>query len=477
MSYTCRVCQLEKPEDEMVKFDKNICKECVNEYSRKRRQELIQKRIENPDEQKECSKCGILKNINEYDIGKNICNPCNNKKNRDRKIERAEQYINDKITEKQCIKCKNMVNIDDFGLGENTCKPCLREYAKNRKQELLQKYDLNEEKKCIKCEILKYCKDFEIGNNVCNPCRNLYGRQCINKTNKNFLRKLLSCAKTHAKMRTKRGRIEAGEISITLEDLESLYEKQNGLCYYSKVLLSLKTFSDWQCSLERLDPSKGYIIDNIALISMEFQHSSQWSITKYAEFIRLINIKHPKQNTVWNTQKDYKNRKKPIKIIEDGVEKCKCNNCEIFKTIDKFSLQSSKVCIECITNNDKICRDSPRSQMISILSQMKTSSIRRGFDPPEITLEDLFAIFDKQGGLCEYSGIPMIFGSYLEKHWTTSPERIDVKKGYTKDNLCFICYEFNTADRSRCATNQEEVTGSAGWNANKIEYIKSLSIK
>ena len=34
--------------------------------------------------------------------------------------------------------------------------------------------------------------------------------------------------------------------------------------------------------------------------------------------------------------------------------------------------------------------------------------------------------------------------------------------------------EFNTSDKSKCAIDQGEVTGSAGWNVDKIEYIKSL---
>lgn len=70
----------------------------------------------------------------------------------------------------------------------------------------------------------------------------------------------------------------------------------------------------------------------------------------------------------------------------------------------------------------------------------------------------------------------MTFGLYLNKWWKVSPERKDVTKGYTKDNICFICYEFNTADRSRCAVDKNEILGSAGWNSNKIEIIKALDI-
>ena len=81
-------------------------------------------------------------------------------------------------------------------------------------------------------------------------------------------------------------------------------------------------------------------------------------------------------------------------------------------------------------------------------------------------------MYNKQRGLCAYSDIPLQFGNYLEKNWTCSLERIDVKKGYIKGNVCLICLEFNTPDYKNIYKYQEE--GSSGWNKEKFKMVKMI---
>ena len=176
--------------------------------------------------------------------------------------------------------------------------------------------------------------------------------------------------------------------------MHKILNKENELCYYSNIKLSFKKYSDWQCSLERIDPNRGYIIDNIALVCGEFNGATQWTIQKYAEFIRLINIKHSKQNIDWSLQKEKQIRSKIITTIENGIEKCKCNKCDVFKPMNQFINQLSKGCIECRTNQKNQYRATVRGHMVRIFNDMKGSSKRRGFDPPQVTLEDLFELFD-----------------------------------------------------------------------------------
>lgn len=63
--------------------------------------------------------------------------------------------------------------------------------------------------------------------------------------------------------------------TLTLDDLKQLLIKQNGLCAISKIPMSLRSLSDWQCSPERLDNSKGYEDGNVVLICLEFNSSDQ----------------------------------------------------------------------------------------------------------------------------------------------------------------------------------------------------------
>lgn len=78
-------------------------------------------------------------------------------------------------------------------------------------------------------------------------------------------RETLRRAKRHAKENDR-------ECTITLQDLKSLWEKQQGKCVYTNVTLTLPTGTNKVCitnqaSLDRIDSTKGYIPSNIQFIS------------------------------------------------------------------------------------------------------------------------------------------------------------------------------------------------------------------
>lgn len=76
--------------------------------------------------------------------------------------------------------------------------------------------------------------------------------------------------------------------SITKEDIKQIYQKQNGLCYWLKIPLDI-TFKDKlrQPSIDRLDNSKGYDLENIILTS-QFANLGRQSSTK-EDFLKFIN--------------------------------------------------------------------------------------------------------------------------------------------------------------------------------------------
>jgi hypothetical protein len=109
--------------------------------------------------------------------------------------------------------------------------------------------------------------------------------------------------------------------------------------------------------------------------------------------------------------------------------------------------------------NNAICGAKLRS------SKSTNNTERSTYD---IDYKVLVELYKQQKGLCAYSGLPLQFGSYLDKNWVASLERIDVTKGYTKDNVCLICLEFNGADRTIMTGPKY---GCAGWNALKFQYF------
>jgi hypothetical protein len=63
-------------------------------------------------------------------------------------------------------------------------------------------------------------------------------------------------------------------------------------------------------------------------------------------------------------------------------------------------------------------------------------------------------LLEMQMGPCHYSDIPMTF--LREADWSLSIERLDNARGYTRDNVCLVCVEFNT---------------SAQWSENKFKHF------
>lgn len=69
--------------------------------------------------------------------------------------------------------------------------------------------------------------------------------------------------------------------SLTKEDIFEMIESQEGRCYYCQIPMVFKPNNDWMCSLKRLEPSLGYITDNVALICTEFNTPDKTMATKY----------------------------------------------------------------------------------------------------------------------------------------------------------------------------------------------------
>ena len=329
-----------------------------------------------------------------------------------------------------------------------------------------------------KCNLVKDTHEFYDKHNKCKTCYNESQKSSINTDYMRFFMKLKNSAQSSVS--NKRSKVI--KFSLDISDIIALHENQKGLCYYSKVPYVFKQLSDWKCSIERLDPKQGYVTGNVALIIAELQTRTQWTPDKFKEFLYLLNNNHEKQNINWNSCFEnitYQKIDKTI-IIIDSVEHMLCRKCNIVKPIDTFLLKSLFVgCEICRKKHSKLYRASPMGNMKKILSHMKDNSKlkakQRNFPLCKLKIDDLIEIFENQGGLCYYTGIPMTFGSYKDRWWTASPERKNVNKGYTKDNICFICYEFNTGDRTSLAKTPEEVCGCSGWSKKKIEYVNDLN--
>jgi len=122
-------------------------------------------------------------------------------------------------------------------------------------------------RKCNYCKKSKPPKDFDQnkkGGSQCNACKNKRRQEKISSNPFNYIHNLY--------VQLKYTRIKQGvKWKITTEDLNTLYAKQKGLCALTNVELTHKRGadeeSDFNISIDRIDPAGDYVIENIQLIA------------------------------------------------------------------------------------------------------------------------------------------------------------------------------------------------------------------
>jgi hypothetical protein len=338
---------------------------------------------------------------------------------------------------------------------------------------------------CCDCNTYFPDKKNKIANtNMCKPCKSSKNDDNLEKI---FTRMVQNCIQLCKKREGPRC-----NMNLDTEYLKELYELQNGLCCISKIKMSLKVHSDFKISIERIDESNGYIKGNVCFICIEFQCGQrQWTPEKFAIFcnnyysfqpitetdIEIITTKC-KDALIKNTKhfKQRKTQQNPYNNLE--TKECLCRTCDTIKGYDEFSEYGIKNgrCKGC----HKILNDKRKTPSLRLKLNTLVSSSKRGIESRNeskwrketplthtLTFEELLDVYLQQTGRCAYSNKQLeLNGEYM-----MSLERKDVKIGYTKDNCCLICIEFNTTDWSIAKCDDDNRTGSSGWNKEKLKTV------
>ena len=91
---------------------------------------------------------------------------------------------------------------------------------------------------------------------VNNMCKKHTAETFIKWTKNNLMQYRFVSARNRAKYKNI-------EFSIVLEDLENIYKKQGGRCYYTNLLFDSSEYGTY--SIDRIDSNLGYTKDNIRL--------------------------------------------------------------------------------------------------------------------------------------------------------------------------------------------------------------------
>lgn len=338
----------------------------------------------------------------------------------------------------------------------------------------------NTKKICLCCNIEKTIDEYNKKASR-EDGYNYYCRLCDQERRVNYyntlngsLHMLLSSSRWSAQKRYNKGRIEAGKYDISFDNLKDLWKQQDGKCYYSGIPMNYD-IHEWQVSLERLNDDLGYIKSNIVLCCLEFNSRIHWSHEKIQEMLDILD-QNIQENLV-NFELEVKEKNKMVKVIKsiiNDIVHYNCTQCGEIKSEEHFAKSCIRIgCKDCRSLNTSIYQNTPRGALHKLVSDADARSKQREKKQNEkrtnefdIDFDFIVKVFNDQKGLCAYSGLPLQFSK--DKNWRCSIERINVLKGYTKDNVCLICLEFNTTNNSIL---HKEDTGNAGWTKEKFKYF------
>jgi hypothetical protein len=112
------------------------------------------------------------------------------------------------------------------------------------------------------------------------------------------------------------------EFTITEKDIENIYLEQHGRCFYSKIPLGFS--GQYQMSLERIDPKKGYIQGNIALIVLGL-NVADWTRVKHVEDERNGSSGWNREKLLWAVQQNPRCVEPESASVYDILKKLKNN--------------------------------------------------------------------------------------------------------------------------------------------------------
>ena len=248
----------------------------------------------------------------------------------------------------------------------------------------------------------------------------------------------LSPFRNHLKVMRKSAKHRNHECSVTLLDLKALWEKQRGICPYSGWnLVLLSSTTDYEntaltinrASVDRIDSSQGYTIDNIQFVAV---------IANFAKNVfteaELINFCHDVYN---------------------------------YKILGKNNLACAKLKNNIRTNSVLYNR---RDEYSPYRQHLRLARRRVKLNGREcnITLEYLKVLWEKQDGRCIYTGWELenleatsLWDNHKLHPRTASLDRIDSKLGYVPGNVQFVSVMANYAKRDF-------------WESQLLEFCKAV---
>lgn len=207
----------------------------------------------------------------------------------------------------ECTKCHQSLNPDQFYKDSSKkrghaswCKSCSNNRESKRIPSPVRIKPINLDnatKQCSRCKLWKY-KDYfnKAGKN--RDGLNYSCKSCISKITEKYRDRKDTQRKSwirntvrgwaYTSLKHMKERIEY-DCSLTIDDIEKLYHFQNGKCALTGVEFVFGDVSDHRPSVDRIDPTRGYHIDNVRITTWRVNRTkSNLNDTEYIDMCRAV---------------------------------------------------------------------------------------------------------------------------------------------------------------------------------------------
>jgi hypothetical protein len=309
----------------------------------------------------------------------------------------------------------------------------------------------------------------------CKPCKK-EGNRAYRKTLPGALVTLAVNARGDSVKLAAKGRVTAGVCTIDADALRELYDVQEGKCFFSGIPMGIGQ-REWKMSLKRFDTDVGYIPGNITLCAVEFNMQHMWSLATVEEVVRnhLSGDTTPVHLDIdfYPDRKESERRPDTFSEIRDGELFYECIHCcDFHAAADFLEDRLADGCLSCRSRTALESASTPRGHLKQLVRTAPKTTKKRNKNAArtptvcDVTLEDLVAQFELQGGRCAISKMPLQFGP--GNGWACSLERGDVNVGYTRENISLIAAFFQAQDCTAVMDPDPDDDTSPAWTRQKF---------
>ncbi len=297
---------------------------------------------------------------------------------------------------------------DQYKVSNTTISRYLRKhniYKQDPKKHIPSKEELYQDRIINRMKIADICKKYDFGRSFIDKLIYEYDLPKIKIMQKWESKDWTGYGKISGSfwglfLRRTKKRSKKLEIEITIEDVWNLYENQNGKCALSKLDMNLgrreKTTFLHDISIDRIDSNLGYTLNNVCLLHKDINVMKQdYSLDYFLELCEKVSNPIKIENKITSLEHDFR-----------------------FKGYENISGR--------------------------LWGSIESAARKRNLDF-SISIQNIWKIYESQNGLCNLSGLPIIFViiSKNKKDQTASLDRIDSSKGYIEGNVQWVHKDIN----------------------------------